>query len=160
MQSKELQKRQQIRSASSEDRQAGLETIGERRAKESEHQVQLSLERNHSCQTKQRMTSEQLERKRQYMREWYKRAKSTETPERRERKQQEDRLNKRQARQRKTPEQRERRLERMRVGKKRVIETETSEEREKGWKVRVYGKSELEQLKHQKNGKKDSNETV
>ncbi|GIY35534.1 hypothetical protein CEXT_411101 [Caerostris extrusa] len=53
--SKEPQKRQEdIRSESSEDRQTKLETIGERRAKETEHQVQLSLERNHSCQTRQR----------------------------------------------------------------------------------------------------------
>ncbi|GIY69396.1 hypothetical protein CDAR_470681 [Caerostris darwini] len=51
--SKGPQKRhEEIRSENSEDRQAGLETIGERRAKETEHHFQLGLERNHSCQTR------------------------------------------------------------------------------------------------------------
>ncbi|GIY69415.1 hypothetical protein CDAR_470791 [Caerostris darwini] len=106
--SKEPYKRQEeIRNASSEDRQAGLETIGERRAKETEHHFQLGLEGNDSCQTRTRMTSEQRERKRQYMREWRQRVKSAETPE-----------------------ERDRRLERKRVFNKRARETETSEERE------------------------------
>ncbi|GIX92486.1 hypothetical protein CEXT_618071, partial [Caerostris extrusa] len=80
--SKETQKRQE---EISEDRQARLETTGDRRSKETEHHFQLSLERNDSCQTRQLMTSEQRERKRQYMREWRQRVKSTETPEERER---------------------------------------------------------------------------
>ncbi|GIY69424.1 hypothetical protein CDAR_470841 [Caerostris darwini] len=78
--SEEPQKRQEeIRSESSQDRQAGLETIGERRPKEAEQQVELGMERNHSCQTRRRMTSEKRERKRQYIREWRQRLKSKET---------------------------------------------------------------------------------
>ncbi|GIY69381.1 hypothetical protein CDAR_470591 [Caerostris darwini] len=62
--SKEPQKRQgEIPSASSEDRQAGLQTIGERRSKETERQVQLSQEHNPSCRTRRCEISKQRERR-------------------------------------------------------------------------------------------------
>ncbi|GIY69383.1 hypothetical protein CDAR_470611 [Caerostris darwini] len=120
-----------MRSENSEDRQAGLETIGERRSEETEHHFQLGLEGNDSCQTRQRMTSEQRERQRQYMREWRQRVKSTETPEEREKRLQRKRVVNKRAREMETPEQRERRLERKRVVNKRYRETETPEQRQR-----------------------------
>ncbi|GIY69377.1 hypothetical protein CDAR_470551 [Caerostris darwini] len=101
--SKGPQKRhKEIGSESSEDRRAGLETIGERRSEETEHHFQLSLERNDSCQTRQQRRQRRLER---------------------------DRFLKSQARQRETPEQRESRLLCMRLLHKRVREAKTQEHR-------------------------------
>ncbi|GIY69387.1 hypothetical protein CDAR_470631 [Caerostris darwini] len=127
--SKEPQKRQEeIGSASSEDRQAGLEAIGERRTKEAEFHVQLGLGHNYACQTRRRMTSEKRERKLQYQREWYQTVKSKETPEQRE-KTRPYASTKQRVRETETPEERQRRLESARVLKKRARATETSEQR-------------------------------
>ncbi|GIY69397.1 hypothetical protein CDAR_470691 [Caerostris darwini] len=119
-----------MRSENSEDRQARLEAIGERRAKETKQQVQLGLERNPSCKTRRRMTSEQREKKRQYLREWYQRTKETETSEQRERKRQYMRECYQRAKETETQEERERRLVLVRLRNKRISETETPERRE------------------------------
>ncbi|GIY69391.1 hypothetical protein CDAR_470651 [Caerostris darwini] len=118
---------EEVRSESSEDRQAGLETIGERRAKETEQQVQLSLDRKPSCRTRRREILEQRERRLQYKREWYQRVKSIETPEQREKRLVSMRARYKRVKETETSEG----LESARVANKRALETETIERRER-----------------------------
>ncbi|GIY35522.1 hypothetical protein CEXT_411001 [Caerostris extrusa] len=140
---------EEIRSDSSEDRQARLETIGERRTKETEQQVQLSLDRKPSCRTRRRETPEQRERKLQYKWEWYQRVKSIETPGQRVKRLERMRARYKLVKETETLEERERRLESARVANKRSRERrkQWSDEKE-DWNVCVYGTSESERLKH------------
>ncbi|GIY85148.1 hypothetical protein CDAR_16331 [Caerostris darwini] len=153
----EHKKRQdEIRNETSEVKQSRLINIGERTAEESKTEQQGRLERNRLSKLKIQLLkkSEENERKRQYMREFYQRVKATETEEQRESRLERQRVRNRRIRQTETEEQREKRLENQRARMRRVRERETEEKREKRLESQRVRDNRNRQ-KHQSYVKKD-----
>ncbi|GIY85152.1 hypothetical protein CDAR_16351 [Caerostris darwini] len=153
-----MKRQDEIRNETSEVKQSRLKNIGERTADESKTEQQGRLERNRLSKLKIKLLkkSEENERKRQYMREFYQRVKATE--EQRESRLERQRVRNRRIRQTETEEQREKRLESQRA---RMRRTETPELRKKRLEKQHVCKSLLRkaEIPEQRKGRLESDRT-